>query len=100
MLAQSKLDPAWWPEAAQTFCFLRVAQDMLHPDNKTAYERRWGYDFHGPRIPFGAEVHFRPSSKSDLCMVHPMGSKTVCGFFAGYHQQEWGIGLEMCTCAQ
>ena len=42
MLVQSHLDPSWWPEAAQTFCFLSVVKDVLHPDNKTEYARRWG----------------------------------------------------------
>ena len=35
-------------------------------------------------------MHFKPSSKSDISMQHPMGSKTVCGFSVGYHQHEGG----------
>ena len=57
-LLQAGMDPIWWPEASQCFCFLRVARDPLHPDGKTAYERRWKLKFDGPLIPFGAEVSF------------------------------------------
>ena len=39
-LVQAGTDPIWWAEASQCFCFLRVVVDVLHPDEKTAYERR------------------------------------------------------------
>ena len=89
-LLQAGMDPIWWPEASQCFCFLRVARDPLHPDGKTAYERRWKLKFDGPLIPFGAEVSFLPSTPDDRAAVHPMGSKTLTGVFVGYHQEVGG----------
>ena len=85
-LLQSGMDPIWWPEASQCYCFLRVIRDQLHPDNKTAYERRWGKKFSGPFVPCGASVSFLPTTPVDKGWVHPMGPKTRQGFFAGYHQ--------------
>ena len=85
------MDPIWWPEASQCVCFLRVIRDPLHPDGKTAYERRWKLKFDGPYIPFGALVSFLPSNPDDREAVHPMGSKTLQGVFAGYHQAVGGM---------
>ena len=89
-LVQAGTDPIWWAEASQCFCFLRVVVDALHPDEKTAYERRWGHAFAGPIIPFGASVDFLPASKEDRAAVHAVGAKTIPGIFAGYHQKVGG----------
>ena len=59
-LLRAGMDAIWWPEASQRVCFLRVTRDPLHPDDKTAYERRWKLKFDGPFIPFGALVSFLP----------------------------------------
>ena len=90
VLVQAGLDPIWWGEACQCFCFLRVTQDILHPDGKTAFERRFDRPFTGPAVPFGAQVYFLPTNKDDSQLLHAMGSKTVPGIFAGYHQQVGG----------
>ena len=89
-LVQAGTDPTWWAEASQCFCFLRVVVDALHPDEKIAYERRWGHAFTGPIIPFGASVDFLPASKEDRAAAHAMGAKTIPGIFAGYHQKVGG----------
>ena len=47
--------------------------------------------FDGPLIPFGALVSFLPSTPDDKEAVHPMGSKTIQGVFAGYHQAVGGM---------
>ena len=47
--------------------------------------------FDGPLIPFGALVNFLPSNPDDKEAVHPMGSKTIPGVFAGYHQAVGGL---------
>ena len=91
MLVQAGMDPIWWPEAVFCFCFLRVIRDPLHPDEKTAFERRFGRPFDGPFIPFGAAVSFLPTNKEDKNVAHPMGSKTQPGVFAGYHQKIGGM---------
>ena len=50
-LVQAGMDPIWWAEASQCFCFLRAIRDLLHPDEKTAFERRFGRPFQGPLSP-------------------------------------------------
>ena len=83
--------PSGGQKLPSDFCFLRVTRDPLHPDEKTAYERRWKLTFDGPFIPFGALVSFLPSTPDDKEAVHPMGSKTIQGVFAGYHQAVGGM---------
>ena len=89
-LVQAGADPIWWAEASQCFCSLRVVVDTLHPDDKTAYERRWGHAFAGPIIPFGASVDFLPSGKHDRAALHAVGAKTLPGIFACYRQKVGG----------
>ena len=48
-------------------------------------------DSNGPFIPFGALVSFLPSTLGGKEAVHPMGSKTIQGVFAGYHQAVGGM---------
>ena len=58
-LVQAGMDPIWWGgEACQCYCFLRMTRDLLHPDGKTAFERRFDRPFTGPMVPFGAKVYF------------------------------------------
>ena len=89
-LVQAGMDPIWWGEACQCYCFLRVTRDILHPDGKTSFERRYDRPFTGPLAPFGAKVYVLPTNKDDCKLLHPMGSKTLPGIFAGYHQQVGG----------
>ena len=58
-LVQSGLAEAWWPEAMSCFCFLKNVVDIL-ADGQTSYKKRYGVDFSGPVIPFGAEVTYKP----------------------------------------
>ena len=53
-LVQSGLNEEWWDYAMQCYCFLRNTVDLL-VDGETAWKKRFGVDFDGPTIPFGAE---------------------------------------------
>ena len=63
-------------------CYIQTTKQPMRGDGDTLLTV--------PEYCFGAEVHSRPSPKSDISMMHAMGSETVCGFFAGYHQHEGG----------
>ena len=60
----------------------------LLADGKTPYERRFGEQFKGPVIPFGAMVKCHPVSATD----HPqVGKKVFPGIFLGYVLYTGGI---------
>ena len=88
-LLQSGWDEAWWPYAMVCYCFLRNIIDIL-ADGKTAYYHRFGINFPGPKIPFGCEVKYKPSSPADEDKVHKFGDKMLPGIFLGYDQQAGG----------
>jgi hypothetical protein len=64
VMVQSGLAEKWWPEAMNCFCFLRNVSTVLETGN-TAYKNRFGSDFSGPLIPFGAEVTYLPITHQD-----------------------------------
>ena len=70
------------------FCFLKNVIDQT--SDETAYKRRFGLDFAGPLIPFGAHVEYLPKSQIDKARVHEFGSKMLQGIFVGYHQGSGG----------
>ncbi len=70
------------------FCFLKNVIDQT--SDETAYKRRYGFDFAGPSIPFGAHVEFLPKSQVDMARVHEFGSKMLQGIFVGYQQDSGG----------
>ena len=70
------------------FCFLKNVIDQT--SDETAYKRRFGVDFAGPLIPFGAHVEYLPKSQTDKARVHEFGSKMLQGIFAGYQQGSGG----------
>ena len=71
------------------FLFLRNATVMLE-DGNTAYRNRFKADFKGPKIPFGALVHYLPITPKDKSRTHAFGSKLLPGVFLGYSQQAGG----------
>ena len=73
----------------QKLCYVSACFDQLDGE-ETAYKRRFGYDFAGPLIPFGAHVEFLPSSKEDKARCHQFGSKMLQGIFVGYKQNSGG----------
>ena len=71
------------------YVFLRNVVDRLRHD-RTAYYMRFGCDFKGPRIPFGAEVHYKPSSPKDIARLPSFGCKMLLGMFLYYDQRHGG----------
>ena len=90
---QSGLDEMWWSDAMVCFCYLKNVVDLLK-DNRTAYKRRFEVDFHGPRIPFGAEVSYKPITEKDKARLHEFGSSMLSGIFLGYGQKPGGAWNE------
>ena len=82
-LVQSGLNEEWWEYATECYCALRNIVDLLI-DGETAWKKRFGNDFTGPSIPFGAEVLYKPSSKEGLKRVEEFGNKVLTCIFVGY----------------
>lgn len=90
----------------QKLCYatasLRTSFDQLDGE-ETTYKRRFGYDFAGPLIPFGAHVEYLPITEEDKARCHQFGSKMLAGIFLGYEQQSvggWRGGLLVADCGQ
>ena len=60
----------------ECYCYLRNIQDPSS-DGKIPYELRFGEDFKGPIIPFGALVKYHPISTQDQQRIHQFGSKNL-----------------------
>ena len=94
-LLQSGLPEDWWQEAMECYCFLRCVHDQLDAggdSSKTAFEHRFGHQFKGPIIPFGAQIEYNPSQQSDIMRLHQFGKKMLSGIFIGYVQHAGGRG--------
>ena len=89
VLFQSGLDDKWWGWAMTCYCFLHNVSDALQ-DGQTPYKRRFGEDFRGPLIPFGAHVHYLPSREDDQRATHQFNGKRLDGIFLGYKQNAGG----------
>ena len=72
-----------WADSVECYCHLRNIQDLLS-DGKTPYERRFGIQFNGQVIPFGAMVDYHPISAEDLSRLHQFGPKVLPRIFLGY----------------
>ena len=97
-LQQSGWNDEWWPYAMRAYCFLRNVVDVLY-QGQTSYHTRYGEDFRGPIIPFGAEIQYKPISPKDQKRVHKVGTKMLSGVFVGYAQRQgggWTGDLEIC----
>ena len=88
-LAQSGFEVQWWPEAMTCYCFLRGVTDVMK-DGYTPYKSKFLKDFKGDKIPFGAELEYRPSAPNDRLRLHKYGDKTLQGIFIGYDQRAGG----------
>lgn len=53
----------------------------------TPWKARYGEDFRGPAIPFGALVEYYPITDKDHKRLDPFDSKLLPGLFIGYEQQ-------------
>ena len=80
-LFESGLNDEWWAHAGRCFCFYRNVVDILAPEygrpEETAFKRRFGYDFRGPLINFGAEILYKPISEADKSRTHQMSAKLL-----------------------
>ena len=83
VLLQPGPDNEWWADSMECYCYLRNIQDLLS-DGKTPYERRFGIQFNGQVIPFGAMVEYHPISAKDLSRLHQFGPKVLPCIFLGY----------------
>jgi hypothetical protein len=88
-LSQSGFSDEWWVYAMNCFCFLRCVVDQLR-NGQTAFQQRFGIEFKGPCIPFGAEIRYYPITTKDKARLHGFGNKTLDGIFLGYQQQAGG----------
>ena len=79
-LVQSGLQDSWWAEAMVCYFYLRTVQD-LPVAGQIIYEGRFISPFHGPMIPFGAELKFYPISSEDLGRVHQFCTQILLGLF-------------------
>ena len=82
-LEQSGLETEWWPEAADCFCFLFNIHEAM-ADGFTPYESRFLRKFKGPKIPFGAEVDYKPTRPNDIARLSKFGKKMLTGIMIGY----------------
>ena len=89
-LVQSGFNTLWWREAMHCFCMLFNILDQ-QVDGLTPYESRFGKRCSGKTIPFGAEVQYKPTSKSDLERLSAFGGKTLPGLFLGYHLENMEV---------
>ena len=92
-LLQSGLPEEWWQEAMVFYCFLRCIHDKLNAggdSSQTAFELRFGHQFKGPIIPFGAQIEYKPSQQTDILRLHQFGKKMLPGIFMGYVQHAGG----------
>ena len=60
-LQQSGLNHLWWAEAQSCFCFLHNFVDPQR-ENQTPYFQRFGVEFNGPKIAFGALLMYKPAN--------------------------------------
>ena len=92
-LLQSGLPEDWWQEAMECDFFLRCVHAQLAAggdSSQTAFEKRFGHQFKGPIIPFGAQIEYKPSQQSDIMRLHQFGKKMLSGVFLGYVQHAGG----------
>ena len=67
-----------------------IVAKVFHSPAQTAYRQRFGEEFRGPIIPFGAAIEYKTSSQKGLDDMPKMGTKLRTGIFAGYNQHAGG----------
>ena len=80
-LWQSGLPHGWWPYAARHFCWMHNSSSNKFLKGATPWEARYHTAFPAKRIPFGALVHFRPSTAKNL---QKFDARMIYGVFLGY----------------
>ena len=84
-MVQSGLNYEWWRAATNCYSFLRNVVDVL-VCGSTAWKKRFGEDFKGPIIPFGAECKYKPIYDEDKKRLHKLGAQMLDGIFIAYAQ--------------
>ena len=88
LLLQSGLSINFWDEAMKCFCFTRNVTDIL-ACGCTAYQTRFGIEFNGFRVPFGAFVEYMPLREGKAIRDHPLGPKTKKRYLYGLPYPSW-----------
>ena len=86
LLLQSGLPGRYWHYACRAFHLARNAC-VKGKDGRTAWDRRFGKEFHGKLIPFGSKVLYR-RPKHDAAKFAPRGSE---GIMLGHHLEPGGL---------
>ena len=73
----------WWHCAMECCCYFRTVHDRV-ADGKTTVEKRYGKQFDGPFIPFGALVESIQITAMDKARVKQLGKKVLKGICFGY----------------
>ena len=63
---------------------------MSESDKLSPFQKRFGADFKGKIIPFGAYITHMPSSDKKLAELSKYGSKQLPAIFIGYHLHAGG----------
>ena len=71
------------------YYFLGHVVDAL-ANELTPYRMRFGVDFDGPKVPFGAGCKYRPSSKDDRLRIPYIGKQMLEGIVVGSEQKAGG----------
>ena len=82
-LLQAGLPPRFWPLACSHHTFATAISPQLN-DQPSPYWLKYGEEFTGWRLPFGALVHYRPP-KPVLKRQHKMDPRTIPGIFVDWH---------------
>ena len=85
-LVQSGLPERYWPLASEHHCMALNTSARLD-NGKVPWQLRFGEDFSGMRIPFGAKVLFWNNPKLKAPKISKFSPTAAEGIFLGYHVQ-------------
>ena len=92
-LLQSGWNVDWWPEAMNCYCLLRNVTDA-QKDGSTPYRKRYGQDYSGPVIPFGALLEYLPVTEQYKSRTHKYGNKMLQGILRVTTNVQEEVGAE------
>lgn len=70
VLIKSGLPHELWSEASHCYCFLRNSHDRVEPESRAPYELRYGCEYGGRLMPFGARIVIRQAGGEDEQLGH------------------------------
>ena len=92
-LVQSGLPERYWPLASEHHCMALHTTTRLD-NGKVPWQLRFGEDFSGMQIPFGAKVLFWNNPKLKAPKISKFSPTAAEGIFLGYHIQPGFIWKE------